>query len=299
MLYEEDYQGFDANHPNYQPNIFSEEETRHLKNRCKALMTMTDAHIGEILDVMDRYNMWEDTMVIFTTDHGFHLGEHGYMAKNYMAPYNEVFHIPLIAAAPGVKPGRSRALTQNIDVMPTILEYFQADKKMHYPIHGKSLLPVLRGEKETQHEGIIFGYFGKQVAYTDGTYVYIRAAKDESNRPLNVYTAVPSILRQYFGADDAVKAEDYDKIEMGRFLTWTNYPVYRIPADIITFRNPSQEFSTRSRYNAENLLFNIREDYRQEHPIEDENLENTYIHKLKDCMKEHDALPEQYERLGI
>ena len=110
-------------------------------------------------------------------------------------------------------------------------------------IHGKSLMPVLKNEVCQIREGTIFGYFGKQVAYTDGTYVYMRAAKEESNRPLYVYTAVPSILRQYFGADDAVKAEDYDKIEMGRFLPWINYPVYRIPADIIFFNNPSQEFS--------------------------------------------------------
>ena len=54
-------------------------------------MTMTDRHLGEILDVMDKYNMWEDTMLVFTTDHGYHLGEHGYMAKNYMAPYNDDF----------------------------------------------------------------------------------------------------------------------------------------------------------------------------------------------------------------
>ena len=98
---------------------------------------MTDIHIGEILDVLDAYDMWKDTMVIFTTDHGFHLGEHGYMAKNYMAPYNEVFHIPLIICKPGCGAARSQALTQNIDVMPTMLEYFGADQRLHYPLHGK------------------------------------------------------------------------------------------------------------------------------------------------------------------
>ncbi|MCH1984522.1 sulfatase [Ruminococcus sp. OA3] len=298
-LYEKDYIGFDVNHPDYQPNIFTREETQHLKNRCKALMTMTDAHIGEILDVLDAYGMWKDTMVIFTTDHGFHLGEHGYMAKNYMAPYNEVFHIPLIICKPGCEAGRSQALTQNIDVMPTMLDYFGADKKLHYPLHGKSLMPVLDREARQVRSGTIFGYFGKQVGYTDGTYVYIKAAKDDRNRPLNVYTAVPSILRQYFGADDAVSKTDYDKIEMGRFLSWTNYPVYKIPADIINFRNPSQEFSCRSQYNGDNLLFHIKEDYLQEYPISDEKLERKYIRQLRDCMQECDAPGEQFERLGI
>ena len=213
--------------------------------------------------------------------------------------YNEVFHIPLIVCAPGCKAGRSQALTQNIDVMPTVLEYFGADRKLHYPLHGKSLMPILSGEVTQMRSDTIFGYFGKQVGYTDGTYVYIKAARDDSNRPLNVYTAVPSILRQYFGADDAVNAEDYDKIEMGRFLSWTNYPVYKIPADIINFRNPSQEFSCRSRYNQENLLFDLTEDYHQEHPITDEKLERKYQEQLKRCMQEYDAPAEQYERLGI
>ena len=122
-LYEKegDYDGPDFMHPSYAPNEFNEAETEHLRRRCKAVMTMTDRHLGEILDVMDKYNMWEDTMLVFTTDHGYHLGEHGYMAKNYMAPYNEVFHIPLMISAPGVQPGRCSAVTQNIDVLPTVM----------------------------------------------------------------------------------------------------------------------------------------------------------------------------------
>ena len=298
-MYETDYTGLDVNHPDYQPNIFTEEETQHLRNRCKALMSMTDKYIGEILDVLDRHDMWKDTMVIFTTDHGFHLGEHGYMAKNYMAPYNEVFHIPLLIAAPGVKAGRSRALTQNIDIMPTLLEFFKIHEKFPYPLHGKSLEPVLNGKLEQVRDGVIFGYFGKQTAYTDGTYVYMRAAKDESNRPLHLYTAVPSILRQYLGGGDGIAEKDYDRIEMGRFLPWTNYPVYKIPADIVVFKNPSQEFSRRSDYNKDTLLFYLTEDYEQEHPVLDEKLEGIYIEKLRQCMLAHDALPEQLERLGI
>lgn len=141
-------------------------------------MTMTDRHLGEILDVMDKYNMWEDTMLVFTTDHGYHLGEHGYMAKNYMAPYNEVFHIPLMISAPGVQPGRCSAVTQNIDVLPTVMEYYEISQEvLQYPIHGKSLLPLLRGEIDKVRDGAIFGYFGKQMAWTDGKYTYFRCRK--------------------------------------------------------------------------------------------------------------------------
>ena len=299
-MYETDYHGPDYNHPDYQPNIFTKEETEHLQNCYKALLTMTDTYLGKIFDVIDRYDMWQDTMLIFTTDHGFHMGEHNYMAKNYMAPYNEVFHIPMIICHPDAQPGRCRALTQNIDLMPTLMEYFGIDTALlHYPLHGRNLLPVLRKEKQDIRESVIFGYYGKQVGYTDGTYVYIRAAKNADNRPLYLYTAIPSILRQYLGADDAVNADDYNKIEMGRFLSWTNYPVYRIPVDIIHYSDASQNFSKRSEFNEENLLFDLIDDYQQENPVQDEQLEAILKERLCNCMKAHDAMPEQFERLGL
>ena len=301
-LYEEEgeYDGYDFTHPSYAPNEFNAEETVHLRNRYKALLTMTDRHIGEILDVMDKYDMYDDTLLIFTSDHGFHLGEHGYMAKNYMAPYNEVFHIPLIIAGPGMEKGRTNALTQNIDLFPTILNYYDVSAtKLQYKIHGKSLMPILRDGEEQVRNGVIYGYFGKQVAYNNGKYTYFRSAIREDNKPCNVYCSVASVLRQYYGANDGVLVEDYNKIEMGRFLSWTDYPVYKFPAEIIRYNNSSQEFTKRSKYNAENLLFNIENDYPQQYPINDRKLEEKIISELKICMKEHDSPEEQFERLGI
>ncbi len=260
---------------------------------------MTDRYIGKLLDVMDQNNLWEDTMVIFTTDHGYLLGEHGYMAKNYMPPYNEVFHIPLVIAAPGVQAGRCNALTQNIDILPTLMEFYDVpDSVLHYPLHGKSLLPLLRREQEVLRDGIIYGYYGKSVGYTDGIYTYIRAAASEENRPLYLYAGMPTILRQSLGAD-SIDLKDYDKIEMGNFLSYTNYPVYRFPADVINYNNPSQEFSKRSDHNGENLLFSLSEDYDQQNPIRNAELEGGYAAKLADCMKRHDSPSEQFQRLGL
>lgn len=294
------YTGADFTHPDYEKNHFTPEETRHLRNRCKALMTMTDRHLGEILDVMDARDLWKDTMLVFTTDHGFHLGEHGYMAKNYMPPYQEVFHIPLIVCHPDVQPGRCTALTQNVDVLPTMLEYFGiSENAIPYPLHGRSLLPLLRGETEALRDHVIYGYFGHEVTYCDGTYTYIRAAKDETNRPLYMYCAIPSLLRQYLGADDGCRVCDYERIEMGRFLPWTRYPVYRFPADIVQFSNGSQSFETRKEDNRETMLFNIREDALQLHPIRDSALEHRLAAALKEAMRQCDAPEEQFERLGL
>ena len=74
---------------------------------------------------------------------------------------------------------------------------------------------------------------------------------------------------------------------------------YRFPADIIHWGNDSQQFVGRSPYNEETLLFDIESDYAQEYPLHDEALERHCIEQMKRCMATHDALPEQYERLGI
>lgn len=294
----DDYEGQPCYWPEYRKNMFTDQETRHLNVRYKALLTMTDHYIGKIFDVLDKHDMWDDTMVIFTTDHGYMLGEHGYMAKNYMPAYNEVFHIPLVIWHPKAAVRRVCGLTQNIDLFPTILEQYQVDMgQLHYPIHGKSLMPALTGQTDAVHDGVIYGYFGKSVNYTDGKYVYMRAAKDEENRPLYVYAAMPTTLRQYFGVG-CIRPEDYGKIEFGR-LPYTDYPVYKIPAEIIDFKNPSQEYHRRAAQNAQSCLYDLERDYAQEHPVCDTALEETYIARLKACMQACQAPEEQYTRLGI
>lgn len=301
-MYPEDeghnYKGEPLYWPKYQENEFDETETQHLNLRYKALLTMTDEYIGHILNVLDKYEMWEDTMLVFTTDHGYMLGEQGYMAKNYMPPYNEVFHIPMIIAHPDAEPGRCTALTQNIDLFPTLLDYFDVSlNQLHYPLHGVSLLPILKGESNATREGIIYGYFGKTVAYTDSKFTYFAAAK-EDNKPLYVYTAMPTTLKQYFGVD-SIEVENYSKIQSGNFLNYTDYPVYKIPAEIIDYRNPSQWYHERTKYNTESLLFNIEDDYEQQHPIDDPELIHYYRQKTAETMRSIGSPAEQFERLEL
>ena len=110
---------------------------------------------------------------------------------------------------------------------------------------------------------------------------------------------MPTVLRQVYGGNDGVDVADYGRIEMGRFLSWTDYPVYRFPADIIHWGNASQEFVGRSPFNGETMLFDIENDYAQEHPIQDAALESACAAQLKACMERYDAPAEQYTRMGI
>ncbi len=297
-LYGDDYEGIPYFWPHYAPCDDTPEQLRHIRNCYLAALTMMDKWLGKVLDVLDRHDMWKDTMVIFTTDHGFMLGEHGFMAKNYMPAYNEVFHIPLLIAHPDIPGGnRISALTQNIDLFPTIAEYFGVGAE-HFknPIHGKSLLPLLRGETDKLRDAVLYGYYGLSVNMTDGKYTYLRAAAEEDNTPLYLYTAMPATLRQYFGLDSMT---DFSGIEMGRFLKWTDYPVFKIPSKDVDFQNPSQSFRRRSRFNAESMLFDIENDYAQEHPIQDAALLERYSALLKELMLRHDTPEEQFIRLGL
>ena len=284
--------------PPYRKMDYTPEQVRHLRIRYKALLSMSDAYIGKILDVLDEKDLWKDTMVIFTTDHGYMLGEHGFWSKNYMPAYNEVFNLPLIIWHPEAKVRSFNGITQNIDLYPTLMDAFRISPDvLNHPVTGKDLMPALKGETDSVRTETIYGYFGKSVNYTDGRYIYFCPAKDDSNRPLYVYTAMPTTSGKYYGID-SIRPEDYSKIETGH-LAYTDYPVFRIPADIIDITASSSGVGARGEYNTEALLFDLKTDPLQEHPIHDEAIEKACKEGLKRCMKQYGAPPEQFERLGL
>ena len=102
---------------------------------------------NEVIDHnMDEYNLWDDTMLIVNTDHGFLLGEHDWWAKCVQPFYNEVAHTPLFLWDPrtGRKGETSGALVQNIDWGPTLMEYGTEQQKARF-------LPKMATGEETDH----------------------------------------------------------------------------------------------------------------------------------------------------
>ena len=107
--------------PSYDMVKESPAAIEHIRKCYAGLLTMTDFWVGKILDKLDEYGLWDDTLLVFTTDHGTMLAEHDYWMKNFMPMYNEIVRIPLIVHLPhDEKAGaRCNALTQTIDLMPT------------------------------------------------------------------------------------------------------------------------------------------------------------------------------------
>ncbi len=297
--YDDDYSGPLYQWPEYKPVNVPSAAVEHIRKRYAALLTMTDHWFGKVLDVMDRQNVWDDTLVALTADHGYMLGEHGFMAKNYMPAYNEVFHIPLMLHLPGDRYSGSRvgALTQNIDLLPTLLEHFEIEaRECPNKLHGGSWVSLVNAPSARIREYALYGYFGRDVNITDGRYTYFRAAIRASNDPLYIYTAMPTTLNQYLNNSCL---SDISQIEAGRFLTWTSYPVFKIPGNIVQLRDQTQTFNRRSDLLERNLLFDIVTDYAQEQPSVDEAIEAQMVQALIGTLRKHDAPEEQLERLGL
>ena len=122
---------------------------------CGALtpgrVTLVDHWLGELFEAMRRLGRMDDTLVVFTSDQGEPLGEHGFVRRFRPWLYEELIHTPLIIRMPRGQCGgiRHQALVQTVDLLPTIvsalgLPPIDADEA---PLHGHDLLPLIRGEQ--------------------------------------------------------------------------------------------------------------------------------------------------------
>ena len=107
-----------------------------------ACVSFVDAQIGLILDKLKAQKLWNDTIVIFTSDHGYHLGEHFMWGK--VTLFEECARVPLIVRVPGVSPAgkTSQGLVETIDLFPTLAELCDLDAPAH--LQGQSYTSLIR-----------------------------------------------------------------------------------------------------------------------------------------------------------
>ena len=106
-----------------------------------ASITFMDAQLGFVLDAMDRMGLWDNTFVVFTSDHGYHLGDHGGLFQK-MTLFEEVARIPLVVTGPGIGAGgASSALVELVDLFPTLADI--AGLPPPEGVEGTSFVPVL------------------------------------------------------------------------------------------------------------------------------------------------------------
>ncbi len=140
---------------------------RYLKDYLRCIAGIDD-NVGRLLDWLDESGLAEDTLVVYCSDQGFYLGEHGWYDKRWM--FEESMRMPLLMRWPGVVEAGSvyEQMVQNIDYAPTLLE--AAGIPVPEEMHGRSMLPVIR-EGKTIHTHLYYHYFdhgGHGVAKHDG-----------------------------------------------------------------------------------------------------------------------------------
>ena len=103
------YDGPILDWPRYERVDEPQDEIDELRANYFALLALCDELLGRVLDYFDEHDLWKDTALILTTDHGFLLGEHDWWAKNRMPLYEEISHIPLFVHHPGFADGPAPA----------------------------------------------------------------------------------------------------------------------------------------------------------------------------------------------
>lgn len=256
---------------------------QHCRFESAALHSMCDYYLGQVLDLMDRLDLWQDTLLIVNTDHGFLMGEHDWWAKCVQPFYNEVAHTPLFIWDPRcrVQAERRSSLVQTIDLAPTLLDYF-----------GVPLPPAMQGvplgktvaQDSPVHEAGLFGVFGGHVNVTDGRWVYMRAPATAENQPLCEYTVMPTHMTRPFSVEELQHA--------------SLAPPFGFTKGCPTLRIPGRQDWVRA-HNFGTMLFDLEHDPQQGEPVQDAAQEARMTDLLVDLMRRNEAPAEQFERLGL
>jgi len=116
------------------------ENQRRMWQGYYASVTFMDEQVGKILAELDRLGIRDQTAVVFTSDHGYHLGEHTHWQKvNF---HEEVIRVPLLVSSPGVSKGRTNSLVELVDLYPTVVSLL--GKAVPNDLDGIDLSPVLK-----------------------------------------------------------------------------------------------------------------------------------------------------------
>lgn len=256
----------------------------HIRCQYAALLSMCDTYLGKLLDLLDKYSLWDDTMVIVNTDHGFMLGEHEWWGKNVCPTYDEIANTPLFIWDPRTKlANESRnALVQTIDLAPTLYSYFGVD--IPKDVLGHDLAPVIQGDSKVR-DCALYGIHGANINCTDGRYVYMKAP-DPNNEELYNYTLMCTHLRQLFMLEEIQSAQLAGPFDFTK------------EAKVLKIKKGSPKYQSKQR-NFGDMLFDLETDPDMNQPIHDTEVEARMQRLMVQVMEENDTPDEVYVRYEL
>jgi arylsulfatase A-like enzyme len=142
---------------NLSGNALTEWKYQHYMRDYLSTATSLDRNIGRTLNYLDKHHLNKNTIVIYLSDQGFYLGEHGWFDKRWI--YEESFRTPMVMRYPGrIKPGtKSNDFVLNIDIAPTVLD--AAGILIPKDMQGRSMLPLFANKKGPVRDVIYYHYY--------------------------------------------------------------------------------------------------------------------------------------------
>jgi arylsulfatase A-like enzyme len=269
--------------------VLSPRQAKQLRACYGAKLSMIDAWLGRLLSALERCSLFESTAVIICTDHGHYLGERDAFGKPPLPVYEPMGHIPLLVAWPGVAPRTCGALTTSVDLFSTLADLFGVTPRQR--THGRSLVPLLRGETTRVRDWALSGYWGREVHLVGERRKYARGPAG-TNGPHSLWSNRWSTMPVHGLPQLRLPLPD-ERAVLDRM------PGSKVP--VIRQRFEAKEplpFWAYGRFHG-NQLYDLEDD-----PTEDRNLvggraEADAADALRTALVELEAPPEQLERMGL
>ncbi|WP_339757277.1 sulfatase [uncultured Hoeflea sp.] len=279
--------------PHYERVVESPEDIQAIRANYAALVAMCDDYFGRLLDYMDTHDMWSDTALVLTTDHGFLLSEHDWWGKCRMPYYEEVSHIPLVIhdpRHPQAAGRRTDALTQTADLMPTLLGLHGVTPPSE--ARSRDLCDTLAQPADSGREVAVFGVFGGPIGVTDGVHVLYHYPPDWRAEGLREYTLAPQHMTGQFSVKELRTAE----LSSGFNFT-KGVPVLSIAALPDVPRVPLNDGLGFADVGAR--LFDLLRDPAQKSPIDDAVISARLLQGAIAVLQDHDTPEEVYRWYGL
>ena len=271
--------------------ILTERQARHVRANYGSKLSMIDHWFGKLMDALERKGLSENTAVILCTDHGHYLGERDIFGKPGVPLYEPLGHTPLMIRLPGQKPGRTRALTTNVDINATLYDLF--DITPQQVNHGVSLRPLLTGEQTQVRDWALAGVWGRWVHVHDGRHKYARGPVRADNMPIsmwsNRWSTMPIVPEHIYELPKPDRRATLD------FMPGSDIPVIRQPfasGDPLPFwalgQKPDQHY-----------LYDLHNDPSESENRVSDTQEKDMQELLRVALKSMSAPSDQFERLGL
>lgn len=194
-----------------------------VKAQFAGKVTMVDEWFGRLCDRLDAIDAWSDTVVIVTADHGFSLGDHGWLGKADGPLYNTLAHTPLLIWHPAYSETVDRvdALTSAVDLHPTIASLLGGETNGP---HGRSVIPLLEGDAVSIRDAALYGIWGSDINVTDGRYTYHRQC--DETRPATGKSTYQLNPRAVFHPPDPPEDLTVSKLPYAESPVWC----YEVPS---------------------------------------------------------------------